>query len=1070
MIKFLFSIGLAVLAGISTAAFGADNAGSLTAQNWNIDIRDGMVVSGKNTITGESLVISSKDSPGLAGLYRTGGKELLLSAAGKVENDVKPGSIIQSAEWSDAPGASCVTRFTKDASGDLVINQEGKLSGKGLYGISWGIAEIPDTYTVLVPGESGQRFGADTPSGMRSFDYPFVWEAPFVIIHGKKGGFIIRAEDPDFQFKTLFLEHVNKSFRLRFESRNQAPFEDKDSIRSVKWKVSAYKGTWQAGAEIYHKWMKNQYKITPIDQKKPAWAKDIRFAVTMGMDTAVLKELAKKVNPKQTLLYIPSWRRDGYDRNYPDYTALPEFGPFVKEAHKLGYRVMAHVNYFGCDPKHPAYAELNKYQLRDPFSKEPQWWWPPIDLTIKFAYINPASSAWRKLFVSKMEEIVRDYNVDAFHIDQTLVMINDANGLVDGMNCIQGNIQLHKDLNKALPEIAISGEGLDEVTCMYETFAQRHEMGIDLWNGNWNDQRLAQAHPVSSYVLAPYTIMYGYLGMPNPVANPGTFTAWRRAYERYGVIPTYPWPSVSEIKKADMLADSIINDARLFQKYKITPDFTTKWEPDDLFVYKLSDGRKAFYRKDNGMIFGISKPNGKVDIISRRLSGTNEVAGGGSIPGWLAYNDRAIIGLDPAQTYQWSPKPRDPGTLHISSMPAGKYKLAQGGKHSEFARFKLDSLSNTIELWNYTGDTSSGVKFSDGTEKRYAGMGFSDPTGSASQPDGDGIAVHPPWKPAGQNPAGFMNATSLGDAFIDFKIDLPKADKITFNSGIVLRTGAEGKSDGVILRIRAESEGKTITGEIDNDKETPKYVSLDLSPFAGKNIILRFEVNPGPADNVSFDWSRIIRPVINIEAHEQESVDIVSSEPITSVLIADGKTGVQKISADTYRVNLSLPNTIILPLFIEPVTVTLPFDILKAKSIDNTVTYDGHEGPKFEYGNVSVDESACRGEKRASLATHPPSFGKIFANYYLTLPKDPAHLVTTVGIRETNKSKGLMFEVQVNGKSMMQRKMFTDEGWIPVDIDLLPWVGKTVLLSLIVDSLGSCEYDWAVWGEPKLVE
>ena len=71
----------------------------------------------------------------------------------------------------------------------------------------------------------------------------------------------------------------------------------------------------------------------------------------MGMSIETIEALAERLDPAQTLLYIPGWRRAGYDRDYPTYDEpVDALEPFVTRAHELGYRVMLHVNYFGCDP------------------------------------------------------------------------------------------------------------------------------------------------------------------------------------------------------------------------------------------------------------------------------------------------------------------------------------------------------------------------------------------------------------------------------------------------------------------------------------------------------------------------------------------------------------------------------------------------------------------------------------------------------------------------------------------------------------------------------------------------
>ena len=370
------------------------------------------------------------------------------------------------------------TRFESETGADdILVQQEGQLSTNGLVGVSWGIASVPDRYEVLVPGCSGQRFGADAPAQRRTFDYPMTWEAPFVLIQGQNGGIIIWADDATHRFKSLVLDHSQRAFRLRFESRSVAPFEDKREIVSSRWRIRAYAGNWQAGAAIYRQWAKARFGLVPLAQKSPAWAKAVGFVVIMGLNEPLLRDLASRCNPAQTLLYVADWRKDGYDRNYPDYTAQPATTPFIAEAHRLGFRVMLHVNYFGCDPTNPLYETFKQWQLRDPFTGELQWWEWPAQPPIKFAYINPSSRAWRELFVRRMAEVIKQTGADALHLDQTLCIYNDKNGIIDGLNWIEGSLALHRELREALPDVALSGEGLNEITSAIRAFRAAPYLG-----------------------------------------------------------------------------------------------------------------------------------------------------------------------------------------------------------------------------------------------------------------------------------------------------------------------------------------------------------------------------------------------------------------------------------------------------------------------------------------------------------------------------------------------------------------------------------------------------------------
>ncbi|HEX3000296.1 MAG TPA: DUF6259 domain-containing protein, partial [Armatimonadota bacterium] len=402
----------------------------LTGSGWEAGFRNGVLVSLRNRLCGETFAVPSAPAP-LTGVRR--GSETVLATEGAETNARLTVSTKRlDAAWT---GGVQLTQTTAAAGDFLALNQEVTALTPPLVGVQWGLASIPRDVTVLVPGHSGLAFGPGTPDGVWRFDYPSSWEAQFVLLQGKQGGFLISARDTVPLFKRLTVRRNAGVTSLEFETQATAPFEAVRAVRSVTWNIRPYRGSWQVGARLYREWAERAFGLAAIRATRPRWAAKIRCVCTVPMETQLLDELARRLNPAQTLLYIPSWRRDGYDRNYPDYTALPEFGAWLTHAHALGFRVMAHVNYFGCDPLNPLYQQFKSQQLRDPFSKEPLWWdWNRATPPIKFAYINPASRAWRQLFVSRMKEFCTRYPVDALHLDQTLCMYNDHNGTLDGMN------------------------------------------------------------------------------------------------------------------------------------------------------------------------------------------------------------------------------------------------------------------------------------------------------------------------------------------------------------------------------------------------------------------------------------------------------------------------------------------------------------------------------------------------------------------------------------------------------------------------------------------------------------
>ena len=305
-----------------------------------------------------------------------------------------------------------------ERTGDLLIEQKGFSETAGVYGIQWGCGNLDvKNLDLILPAEGGQIIDATSPVTSRRFNYPGSWEVQFAILQGQQGGVSIRSPDKTFQFKALHYEKDIDSFALGFESQNQAPFDALTSAQSVTWRLNTYAGDWRVPARRYQDWMEQTFQPWRLDQM-PTWVQDIGLVVICGLDTNMLDKLAEWIDPTKTLLYVVGWRKDGYDQNYPDYTAKPEFGSFVEVAHQHGFWVMPHVNLVGISTYHPLYVEFQKFQFRNSWSGNLVGWrWDEIENPKRHAFINLANSAFRKLFVQRLKEVWEKYRIDAFHLD-----------------------------------------------------------------------------------------------------------------------------------------------------------------------------------------------------------------------------------------------------------------------------------------------------------------------------------------------------------------------------------------------------------------------------------------------------------------------------------------------------------------------------------------------------------------------------------------------------------------------------------------------------------------------------
>ena len=145
-----------------------------------------------------------------------------------------------------------------------------------------------------------------------------------------------------------------------------------------------------------------------------------------------------------------------------------------------------------------------------------------------------------------------------------------------------------------------------------------------------------------------------------------------------------------------------------------------------------------------------------------------------------------------------------------------------------------------------------------GQKEKYFPVGWSggfDPvTGVALQPAGEqngtpALLLHPPWR------------GGTGVAFQEFRFQLPPsaaASRIRLTGATAMRrdaiaeAGEKTKSDGATFRILVN--GRTLLDEHRAAAQWKNF-SLDLSNLAGQIVTLRFETDPGPRNDASFDFA-----------------------------------------------------------------------------------------------------------------------------------------------------------------------------------------------------------------------
>ena len=1020
-----------------------DNNVFVETDTYEVQFSDGVITQLYNKLTGEAytLPLGIGGVPtGISGrsglLWRSGGSVWTDQATLTEARKVAP----LKAEIVFRQGQNEILLFiaVDENTGDLLIEQEGVSDTAGVYGIQWGCGNLDvKNLDLILPAEGGQVVDATSPVTSRSFNYPGSWEVQLAILQGEQGGFFVRGADATFQFKTLHYERYIESFALGFETQNQAPFDTLTSAQSVTWRLNTYTGDWRVPARQYRDWMERTFKPWRLDEM-PTWVQDIGLVVIyFGLDVGILDRLAEQVDPTKTLLYVGGWRKDSYDENYPNYTAKPEFGGFVKKAHQHGFRVMPHVNLVGVSTYHPLYAELQKFQFRDPWNGNLYGWrWEQTDAPYRHAFINLANSTFRKILVQQLKNVWEKYKVDAFHLDVSHWVTNDANGLIEGVNAGQGNVLMHRELAEAMPGVVFSGEHLHEVTFFRESFAQRWKLPPE-----WDPTPRGTPHPIGAFLFSPYTLPYGYLRLPNPDRGPQLYQEYLDAYENWGVLPTLRLSSVADLGPEQMRTQDLLSIARTWQQRGLKPDFESDWTTNTLFQYVGEGGEIAVLKTtDGGAIFDLPFNNTGYE----RVFGVTQVETDRSLPHWRAYNEAKILGLDPEQSYFLSDAPLDFSQVHINSLPEG-VSVTESRVTENAALFRLERTddSHEIDLLSQFHLLKTGIVVNGEELPRQKGAVFHSTEVSISGIRKSAIDAHPPWQ-------GIS-----GDTFGEWNLSLPDSPHIRLEFDIGLAEGSEN-SDGVTFIVSVQGDESFRRHHTEQKWE---HIRLDLTSYRGQHIKLRFTINPGPNRDTGWDWARWGEPKIVSEPSDTLAEvgfflpnEFIKSYPDT----------VRHVGQGQYVLNTKLP-TQILFLFDSAQQVVTPYNLRDAEFIVG-LQFDGI----FRLGSVWNSGQRVRltsdGVSKETIFAHPPPGGQTVLQFMLSLPQAREMIFSfSMGLQD-GCSDGVFFKVLVNGETQFEH--FTDTfRWEDANISLSRYAGDHVLLELITDPGEDVNCDWAHWAD-----
>ncbi|MFA5191294.1 MAG: DUF6259 domain-containing protein, partial [Verrucomicrobiia bacterium] len=296
-----------------------------------------------------------------------------------------------------------------------------------------GIVAPRDTHPLIWPNGLGQKFGAGSKPGERTFPYPSrTGTMQWCAFAGERGGLYVGSHDATHGAKTFASRFDPKTGQCTLVIRHQ-PF----CARGGRWTLPPtvllpYTGTWHTAARFYRSWFDSVAKLRPqLDWVRNAsgWLlcilKQQNGSVMWDYPSLVqLCDIADKRG--LDILGLFGWAQGGHDHLYPDYIPDAQMGgaealrKSLKEVRRCGKRSIIYANgqlidiateYYRTQGKDQAVLKEDGTPVRQDWQKFRSF--PPV----KCALACQAAEGWHKRMFELAQQ-AHELGADGILFDQ----------------------------------------------------------------------------------------------------------------------------------------------------------------------------------------------------------------------------------------------------------------------------------------------------------------------------------------------------------------------------------------------------------------------------------------------------------------------------------------------------------------------------------------------------------------------------------------------------------------------------------------------------------------------------
>jgi hypothetical protein len=440
---------------------------------------------------------------------------------------------------------------------DITLTLWGESLKEGATGLTWGMRGLDLSGGRLVlPVQGGRSADESTKFGDLGFHYPGDWEAQMMIWEDKlnSGGFVVYSRDEELRYKQLHISRHDNRVDIGFETQAHAPWTPNGSVKAVEWRINTYKGDWKVPATGYRNLANFLRPGVPLRDDR-AWIKEVRCVASVEgkpPSPALLDSLGKTMEAKRTLLFVPGWRKDGYDPNEADYVPREGIKAFVEKAHELGFHVMLPIEPPGCDSRSGDYERVRKAIVKDAVTGK-----QTTADSRSFASYNPAYKPFRDLLVARLKVMMDDVSPDVLFLRGAGTLPNDGSGLIDNRSFSEGAVAMHRAILTAFPNLLLGTDGMNELVTPYSTVSLRSPASS------------LPPHPISTMLFSSSTFSASVPSPSTPLLAP---------LDGQALFPVLVVSSPSDIENPSPDTATILKLAKTWQGRNVIPDWASPWK------------------------------------------------------------------------------------------------------------------------------------------------------------------------------------------------------------------------------------------------------------------------------------------------------------------------------------------------------------------------------------------------------------------------------------------------------------------------------------------------------------